>query len=430
LRNYYIATFFLLISLISCHQLNLNIEEKDDSDSSEYSSEVTISDGDTGRISIKYGERNSLLLNTAEVQHPGYYKLSLTAASNGAENLSSGRIVLRVFNDEPFIGNSQYEVFNDRDDSGVYNYYFLSDGMEKNILIYHDDEYNTSLNVFDLSVNTYAYTIDDSFKHGDIIEKSLSPGDVINLSVDSWGEVSYLYSMKNIVIDQDYALLVDWDKSNSILQFTDYIGTYIHPTDSRFKVEYQYRETLEEVTAYIFKVTTNDGISGMIDDMVSLYMSECFTGDSIKISLKETSVPVFSADSYEPDQGPLAPTLDIIDTDNKTSAPHTISDSDEDWLQWQPWGAGDYKISLQLEGAWFVEGATEGLSYRVNLTLINQNGAEVESQGTCRITEPPTDPVVSPDLILFTVESDPVDPMFIQVSTYDEIQYRIIVEKL
>jgi hypothetical protein len=72
---------------------------------------VTISDGDTGRISIKYGERNSLLLNTAEVQHPGYYKLSLTAASNGAENLSSGRIVLRVFNDEPFIGNSQYDVF-------------------------------------------------------------------------------------------------------------------------------------------------------------------------------------------------------------------------------------------------------------------------------------------------------------------------------
>ena len=156
---------------------------------------------------------------------------------------------------------------------------------------------------------------------------------------------------------------------------------------------------------------------------------ECFTGDLLTVELLETTEHVFADDAFEPDQGPVT-AGDIIDTGHQTSELHTIIDRNEDWIIWQPWGVGDYRITVQLTDAWYPDSSNENFECGIGLNFIDPNGADELEAEYYNFDEAPVSPVVSSDQIEFTLESDTGEPYFIQTGSAWDLSYRVIVDKL
>ncbi len=85
---------------------------------------------------------------------------------------------------------------------------------------------------------------------------------------------------------------------------------------------------------------------------------------------------------------------------------------------------------MELDNAWYVAGAAEGLSYSIRLELIDRNGAEVLRNKYYYFYEPPVSPVISFDTLEFTLDSDTGDLFFFCIDSADDLSYRVLVEKL
>ena len=131
-----------------------------------------------------------------------------------------------------------------------------------------------------------------------------------------------------------------------------------------------------------------------------------------------------------PIRGLLPTSIDSISSSQTSSAVHTLLNDDVDWVKWQPWGAGEYKFYLELDDAWYVDGATEEFEYEVIAHLISRNGAEIEKCEYYSFTEPPVSPILSTDILEYTLETDTGAPLYFEIKARGEISYRIIAEKL
>ncbi len=421
--------FLYIPLLISCHQLNLENDGDDESPEGTYLQEISLDDGGEKRISLNYGEWNSLLVRVPVVSNSGYVKLSMARASAAADYLSASEIVVKIYNGEPFIGDSQYSLYSfDDDDNDTVEYYFISDGSEKYILLYHEEKDSENC-IFDLSVESFDYTFEPAIGPDEYVERDLSPGETDEFSVPYWGKIDFKCCFQNTEIDKFYSLVVGYDRSDVVLPPEHYIYINLGCDDYDFNVEEYYEEDLNNMKVYIFKITSGS-VTGLIDNVAVLSIKYCTTGDSLLIELSEITASEFTDDSFEPDQGPMSTTMDIVDSGSPTSDVHTIINGSEDWFAWQPWGDGNYKFSMELDNAWHVAGATEGLSYSTRLELIDRNGAEVLRNKYYYFYEPPVSPVISSDTLEFVLDSDTGDPFFFCIDSADDLSYRVLVEKL
>ena len=90
-----------------------------------------------------------------------------------ARTIFKGDIVLKVYDDGSFIGDSLYNVFSTWVDGNL-EFYFLSDGLEKNIVLYHNDEEAEGDCIFDASVESFDYVVDESLQSDDTFLGALS----------------------------------------------------------------------------------------------------------------------------------------------------------------------------------------------------------------------------------------------------------------
>ncbi len=419
--------FFLLIS---CHQLDLSETEDETSDNSDFISEITLDDGgESERIYIGYSELNPLLVKVPVIQNSGYFKLTLSPASAGARSIYRGDIAVRVYDDRSFIGDSLYTVFSNWVDGNL-EFYFLSDGLEKNIVLYHDDEEAEGDCIFNASVESIDYEVDLSLQSDDTFLRSLSPGIPVSATVPYWGSITYSYEIKSIIIDQEYELIVSWDKTASPLPIKSEIISRLYEVDDDYSIEELYRCSQETGESRIFRIISDMGSTGTVDGVTALDLDNCYTGDTFQVNLREATSHVFSPDPFEPDQGPVAASIDSISGSQTSSAVHTFINDDIDWVKWQPWGSGEYKFYLELDDAWYIDGVTEGIEYKVIVHLVSRNGAEIEVYKSYSFTEPPVNPIISSDILEYTLETDTGEPLYFEIIADDEISYRIIAEKL
>ncbi|MBI9098243.1 MAG: hypothetical protein JEY91_07180 [Spirochaetaceae bacterium] len=426
-RNIYIILFGVLFFLPSCHQLNMGVIEKADDSVSEELSEIAINDGDSERIIINYGETNSVLLRTENVQNNGYFKVTLSRSSG---YLSFSNIEIKVFKDDPYLGNSQYEVISNEVNSDTWEYFFLSDGTDKVITLNHDNEENFDLNIYDISITSHAYAIEEFPVEGNFVEETISPGETMSSNTNFFSnEIFYRHNFQELIFFQEYQLVITLDSENSVLPFSS-LNSQISWSDSNYTIDRLYSYHSYNVYAAIFRVFPEDGSTEYVNDSVYLDSTGYVLGSMYSLTLEEAAIPAFTDDVFEPDQGPIAPIMDMIDVSSQSSAVHSITHENEDWIQFQPWGVGDYKISLQLEGAWYIDALVDGVVYVIQLSLVNQNGAEIEDQIFCRIYEPPIAPILCDDSIHYTLEIDTGLPLFVVVKAFEEIHYSILIEKI
>lgn len=432
MKHYIILIPVLFLFLLqSCHQLNMeDIEEPDTADDTDIT-EYFINDGETGRINILFGETSSILIKTSDIQHSGYFKVTLTKASQRADYLYPEDIVFRVYDNAPHIGNSLYSVVTDKINSEIFEYYFISDGNDKDIVLYHEDMDNIDLNVYDFSISSVSSPVITALNPYTPVVKTAAPGASHTETVNYWGtEIVYLYTLENLNLFQDYALTVKRDDNTAILPGHNYFNSRISATES-FAFEIEFYKYFQNADIYFFRVIPRNGQTEYGGDDLYVSFGEFITGESVGISLEEIVLPDFSDDVFEPDQGPLAVNCDVIDTAARTSNIHSLSETDNlDWITFQPWGAGDYTISLQLEDALYLSEMSDEFEYEVYVSLINQNGAEVVNHDYFRFYGAPVNPVLSPDIISYTLETDNGDPMYIKISASEALKYRVIVNTL
>jgi hypothetical protein len=366
-------------------------------------------------------------------------------ASSDWEDLYFNDIVFKVYQEMPYIGDSQYKILHNSDGEGNFEYYFLSDGLEKTIILYHEDPNDLKSNIYDITLNSYAselneYQDTDEDQYRTIIDHWISPGESVDVSVNYWGDnLAYRYYFQNYELNRNYRLVYNWDDSNAFfqdIQYPSYLDEHFYNSIEKVTLHEIRNQTRE---GQIFKVFNNDEAVPISDESGYFLVDDLRTGDSFSLLMEEIDDPVFTDDTFEPDQGPLSANMDIIDENHKTSEIHSITceinenynnEYNNDWIQFLPWGMGEYEISLRLENAWYIEEFSDEEDYQISLDLIHSNGAETEDSITFTIQGAPVSPILSNNSLVYSLIEDNGNPLFLKIHASEEMNYSIIVEKL
>ena len=140
MKTLFAFAFAVPLLFCSCFPLSVDVETESPEGDVSYVQEVTIEDGEEKRVILCYGSNNALLLRIPQINHTGYIKVSLKSASDAAVGLHISDMIIKIYDDEPLIGDSEYTPYDSYDrDSDTAEFYFISEGTQKFIILYHED---------------------------------------------------------------------------------------------------------------------------------------------------------------------------------------------------------------------------------------------------------------------------------------------------
>jgi hypothetical protein len=407
----------------ACHQLDpgktIDIDEGDDATTEFHVCEV----GDSYNFELYNSREKSLNLELSGLTSEGMYSLHFIPRSSDSYY---NDIIIQLYDSLSCLGYGDYVIccndYRNEDGDHCYEYLFqLHDTETKYAKIFIDDNYVETL-VFTISFQFNHIPFDDpfidNFSKREISLDEPVTGCFSRLSTYTidYFTVSGLNhnSIYMVSIDYDYSDLVFHLEESKIPRFYAY-SPYVFITN--FKTRYRdfFFFSLSEGNTFDFQI-------------------EGYTGISYHLLVQE-ELETFTPDTFEPDNGPISDTMEIIsDTgwDFYEGQSHTFTCAETDWISFTPEADSSYIIYIILEDTWYDEGTADGFSLRLEGELIRQNGYERETHRYFSFTQIPKTPVKSSSYLTLGNSGDSPDPWFIKIINKESsicLEYSIRIEK-
>jgi len=238
------------------------------------------------------------------------------------------------------------------------------------------------------------------------------------------------FEIKNLSINQIYKLSIDYDYS-ACLFYPDYwenLPSYNFHS-SRKLIEIKDTFYSEDRQGCFFKPIEEENL------ILSL---EGNTGLAYTIKI-EPIIKTFTPDTFEPDNGPISSTAEIIEDsgwDEYQSQSHSLFENDIDWFKFIPQPYSTYQFYLILEDAYYDELCAEVFKVRIRPMMIKPDGytelyydKDYQGHSEYDFIDIPISPVQNNDYISWTNSSDSNETWFFKVATNNELRYSIRVIK-